>query len=148
MDTAVQLKNKAPSTIGGRIKNAREAIKINGKPMSIRELARRLGVSHAAVSQWESGDTQNLKIDNLIKLRKELRRTQDYFLYGKEGGQVDMSDKAVELAHAWDDMPDGEWKQRVYYFVTTFLVFQKQLLAEENLRRDRRDKRRSPRRHN
>lgn len=134
------------TTVGDRIRQAREAIKISGKPMSQGELARRLRVSRAAVSQWESGNTLSLKHENLMNLAKEVKSSSNYLLHGiesKEGRKValDVSDKAHELAHAWDDMPEGEWKERIYYFVTTFLVFQKQQEAEKRIQQAKRSKR-------
>ena len=127
-------KAKTAVTMGERIRKAREAVRIRGKPMSQGELGRRIGVQRASVSQWESGTTKSIKGEHLIKLARELNQPQEYLLHGKEGRRMEVSDKANELAHAWDDMPEGEWKERVFYFVTTFLVFQKHLAGEQKLR--------------
>lgn len=145
METQTRTKpanKEVPRTIGDRIKRARESILIDGAPMSQGELARRVGVERSAVSQWENGTTKSIKGEYLFKLVKELRVSVDYLLHGKEGGGMEFTDKAYELAHAWDDMPDGEWKERVYYFVTTFLVFQKQLEGERKITQKHRRPRR------
>lgn len=121
-------KKAVPSTFGERVKGARENLKI-----SQGELGRRLGVSRAAVSQWEDGTTKEVKGKHLDGLVRVLKRPKEYLLHGKEGGKVDLSDDAYELAHAWDQMPEGEWKQRVFYFVTTFGVLGRQYQGEQQL---------------
>ena len=134
---------KVPDTVGGRIALARQNYKINGKSMSKRELGRRLGVSHVAISLWESGDTHSLKTENLLKLCRHLHVTQEWVLHGKEVSKVQLSDEAMELAHAYDKMPDGEMKERAYYFITTYLVFNKASQGEKSL--SARPPRKSPR---
>lgn len=133
MTTTTAIKKKVPTTVAGRITELRESALVDGKPMSQGALARRIGISRAAVSQWENGDVKGLKGENLLKLAKALHTSQEFILHGKEGGRVEMSDEATELAHAWDKMPDGEWKKRVYYFVTTFEVFEKMHQGERQL---------------
>lgn len=53
--------------ISTKIKHLRE---LHG--LSQRELAKACSVSHASVSKWESGETANIKLANLIAMCKKL----------------------------------------------------------------------------
>ena len=64
-------------TIGDRIKE--ERIKKN---YSQEILADKVGVSRVAVTKWESGQTFNLKLINLMKLCKLLDISVDYLIFG------------------------------------------------------------------
>jgi transcriptional regulator with XRE-family HTH domain len=66
-----------PITITSRLKQKREALGI-----SQAELARRMTVSRASVSIWESGG--NISQDNIVKLAKILRVTPEWLQYGVE----------------------------------------------------------------
>lgn len=143
MTTITAIRKKIPATVGGRIKELREAFLVDGKAMSQGELARRIGISRAAVSQWESGDVKGLKGENLMKLAKALKTSEGYIQDGKEGGRVgvSVSDEATELAHAWDKMPDGELKERIYLFVTTFEMLGKRFVTDQHTNQARHAKR-------
>ncbi len=65
-------------TIGQRIKKRREKAKV-----SQQYVADRVGVSRVAVTKWESGETSNLKLDNLMKLCKLLDMSVEYLIYGE-----------------------------------------------------------------
>lgn len=67
-------------TMGDRIRRLREA-----KGWTQRELADRVGVTEAAVSQWERGETKNIKNLNFAALLEELGTTQEYLLFGPDG---------------------------------------------------------------
>ena len=56
-----------PLGLGNRIKTAREA-----RGWNQADLGKAVGVSKAAVSQWEKGAVQNLKIDNLFAVAQVL----------------------------------------------------------------------------
>lgn len=65
--------------MGERIKRLREA-----KGLTQEELGRRCGVSKSAVSQWENGDTQNLRLTSLLKLLDVLGTDLRYLVYGAD----------------------------------------------------------------
>jgi transcriptional regulator with XRE-family HTH domain len=64
--------------IGTRIKSARKAAKITQE-----ELGRAVGVSHAAVSLWESGSSKGLKSENLVKCANFLNVDIEWLVTGK-----------------------------------------------------------------
>jgi len=68
----VQVSDKV---MGARIRESR------GK-RSQEQIADGVGVSRAAVSQWESGDTKNLKGANLFKLAKVLGKSAEWIVTG------------------------------------------------------------------
>lgn len=53
---------------GNRIRRRRQDI-----DMGVRELARKIGVSHATISKWENGHTRTIKDDDLVRLADALR---------------------------------------------------------------------------
>ncbi len=70
--------------LGERIRALRQARK-----WSQEELARRVGVARPAVSMWESGDTKNIKNDNLVNLAKAFEMTLDELLSRSPAGVRD-----------------------------------------------------------
>lgn len=62
-------------TMGERILNRRTELK-----MSQQDVADKVGVSRVAVTKWESGQTGNLKLDNLLKLCKLLKPPPNFVL--------------------------------------------------------------------
>jgi transcriptional regulator with XRE-family HTH domain len=64
-------------TMGQRIKALREA-----RGMSQQELADAVGVSKSAVSQWELGQSQNVKLKTFLALLESLRTDMEYLVYG------------------------------------------------------------------
>lgn len=84
-------------TLGERLKAYRK----NSKLTQV-ELAKRVGVSGATVSQWESGDTSP-KGKNLHKLAQALSTSADLLLYGKEKHHKSDSDaRYVGPIEPWD----------------------------------------------
>lgn len=69
-------------TMGDRIRVLRTA-----KGMTQAELGDRLGVSRVAVSQWENGETKNIKNVTFRLLVRELGTTEDYILFGPDQGR-------------------------------------------------------------
>ncbi len=49
------------------------------------QLSKRLGVSKATVSQWESGQIKNIKLPTALKLVAVLNTTLQYLVYGPPG---------------------------------------------------------------
>lgn len=66
-----------------RLKKARVAKGINKS-----ELARRIGISPPTVTDWERGDIQEIKADNLMRVCAALDTTPDYLLHGRGSGMV------------------------------------------------------------
>ncbi|WP_022949550.1 XRE family transcriptional regulator [Methylohalobius crimeensis] len=110
------------STIGERIKQARAA-----KGISQQALGNAVGVSRAAVSQWESGDSKGLKPENLLAVSKTLGVTVEWLVHGHglmkpgEGGEKgkELYIKYIPITE-WErpeDLPEGE-----YVFVPRYEV--------------------------
>ncbi len=70
------MKTGMDKLMGGRIREGR------GRH-SQDEIAKLVGVSRAAVSQWESGDTKNLKPANLFKLGRVLGKSAEWLALGR-----------------------------------------------------------------
>lgn len=68
------------TTIGERIRLRRKELKLTQ-----RELGKRVGVSHVAISQWEKEDTEP-KGDNLLALSSILGYSAVYILKGEDDG--------------------------------------------------------------
>lgn len=66
-------------TMGERIRQLRLA-----KQWTQQELGDRVGVSRAAVAQWESGETKNIKNVTFRRLVRELGTTEDYLVFGPD----------------------------------------------------------------
>lgn len=66
-------------TMGERIKRLREA-----KALSQSQLGEMVGVGKSAVSQWESGSTQNIKLNYFLKLLEVLGTDAQYLLWGPD----------------------------------------------------------------
>lgn len=69
--------------LGARIKAAREDV-----PLKQEELADAVGVSRSAVSQWENGQTDNLKIENLFAVARAVRKTVDELVFDESESRV------------------------------------------------------------
>ncbi|PWV58865.1 helix-turn-helix domain-containing protein [Plasticicumulans acidivorans] len=74
------------STIGERIRIAREA-----KGWSQLKLGEAVGVSRAAVSQWESGESKGLKPENLVAAARELGVDIEWLVTGTPDMREDRS---------------------------------------------------------
>ena len=80
------------STLAERIRGAREAAGIRYKS----ELARRVGVSSPTVTDWESGEINELKADNLFALCKVLNVRPEWLLSGRLPMHPQSPDRALE----------------------------------------------------
>lgn len=69
----------AMETIGDRIKQLLEA-----QGISQAELARRVGVTRAAVQKWISGDTNNMENAALLLTARELHTDPAYLVWGAD----------------------------------------------------------------
>jgi len=63
--------------LGARIKAAREAM-----GWTQAELGKAVGVSKSAVSQWEKGSVQNLKLSNLFRAAEVLQQDARMLVFG------------------------------------------------------------------
>lgn len=72
------------STLSERIKKARKEA-----DMTQEQLGDVCGVTRAAVSQWENGDTKSLKVDNLLKAARRLKKSFRWLAEGKGPEQED-----------------------------------------------------------
>jgi transcriptional regulator with XRE-family HTH domain len=103
-----------PLGLGQRIKSAREA-----RGWTQPELGRAVGVSKSAVSQWEKGVVQNLKLGNLFAVSQALGRDVRELVFGEaqahlsaravaEQGTVryaDVSPQQLAMLRQWNDLP-------------------------------------------
>lgn len=68
-------------TMGERIRQRRE-----GQGLTQAQLAKLVGVTKGAVSQWELGGTKNIKLVIFLKLIEVLHTTADYLVSGATPG--------------------------------------------------------------
>lgn len=111
------------STMAQRIKQARTRA-----GFSHQKLGEKVGVSRAAVAQWESGDTKGLRPDNLVAAADALRvsirwlatgDTADdgpMFLEAREESPTGLAPDAVEIARKWQDLP-SETREMIRQFI-------------------------------
>lgn len=64
-------------TMGDRIKVLRQA-----RGFSQSQLAERLGVTAGAISQWENGATENIKLKTFMALCEILMTDPQYLIFG------------------------------------------------------------------
>jgi len=102
-----------PLGLGQRIKSAREA-----RGWTQPELGRAVGVSKSAVSQWEKGVVQNLKLGNLFAVAQVLGRDVRELVFGEahahssrgiaDQGVARYSDvppQQLAMLRQWDALP-------------------------------------------
>ena len=82
--------------INDRIKRLRDQA-----GMSQGELARVVGVTRPAVSKWENGDTENLKLSNIVKLCQIFRLSADELI----GGDLALERPTGTRRHAINEPP-------------------------------------------
>jgi SOS-response transcriptional repressor LexA len=93
-----------------------ERIRARRKELKIRQVAlgKMVGVSNAAISQWERGETEH-KGDNLLALAKALQCSPDYLL----NGDTSASNVAYHGLHETGSYPliswvsAGQWMEAV-----------------------------------
>jgi len=68
-----------PETMGDRIRLLRKA-----KGMTLQDLAQAVGVTKAAVWQWERGATENIKLVTFLRLVQVLGTSADYLVHGPD----------------------------------------------------------------
>jgi transcriptional regulator with XRE-family HTH domain len=71
----------AAATLGDRITS-----RLLETGLSAAELARFVGVTSEAVSQWESGETEGLKPENLVQTAEFLATTERWLTFGRDAG--------------------------------------------------------------
>lgn len=64
-------------TMGERIKTLREA-----RGLTQEQLGKAVGVTKGAVSAWETGNAQNVRLVTFLKLLDVLRTDYEYLVYG------------------------------------------------------------------
>ena len=71
-------------TFGKRIRRLRKNLKLTQK-----QLAARMSISRVAISKWESGESENIKLDNLMSLCKILAISAEELITGKQSKEGD-----------------------------------------------------------
>lgn len=104
-----------PPGLGARIKAARLERK-----MTLEQLARQVGVSKSAVQQWESGNTENLKLQNLFSLGIALGKDVYEICFGANRSDwireqapayaPQVSADEIDLVDLWRRIPPGARK--------------------------------------
>lgn len=84
--------------IGDRIRTTREAKLVAGKRMTQSMLAKEIGISREAISQWENGQTKGLKPENLLACSKILGVDIEWLISGNRNNNI--SGSPVELLPA------------------------------------------------
>lgn len=73
---------QAMETMGDRIRVLRESKGWTQEELASRLSARGAKVSGNAVSQWERGETKNIKLRSFLVLVEELATTHEYLVHG------------------------------------------------------------------
>lgn len=85
-------------SLGARIRAARKNAKLTQE-----KLARRCGVSHSVVSQWETGAVQAVSAQHLSAAARALGVSLDWLLGESDNdNQSPVDDAHSELIEAWD----------------------------------------------
>jgi len=70
--------NSTTESMGDRLKRARMQNKI-----SQQELGDYVGISRAAVAQWENGETKNIRPENLFRAAEKLKKSARWLVLGE-----------------------------------------------------------------
>lgn len=104
--------------LGNRIKKARGGLSQDA-------VAKAVGVTRAAVSQWENGSTKDLKLSNIFKLARVLKKNAEWLGTGEgpeEPGAIafhaaepagkyhNLTEGAVKIAREWMKLPPSRQK--------------------------------------
>lgn len=97
------------STIGGRIAYARIA-----SGLTQDQLAKRIGVSKGAISQWETGLIKGLTAENLMKLADAVEASERWIMMGKDrdgrdipmGRPMHLDPDAADLIQTYIQLPE------------------------------------------
>jgi transcriptional regulator with XRE-family HTH domain len=94
-----------PAQTGKRIKEARSALKLTQEG-----LARKIGVTKGAVSQWEKGYTDKgtpieFKADNILRLAHVLSQNPYTLMYGQDINPTNSSNKECNDDKSQLDLP-------------------------------------------
>lgn len=93
-------------TMGERIRFLREARGLSQEGLADRLAKRGVKVSGNAISQWERGETQNIKLQTFLALVDELGTTHEYLVHGpSEPGQRDSTGRYRNLKPRNDNKP-------------------------------------------
>ena len=68
-------------TMGDRIRQLREARRLTQE-----QLAKAVGVTKSAVSQWEDGSTKNIKLATFLLLLEALMTDAEFLIWGPDRG--------------------------------------------------------------
>lgn len=96
---AYMTKAKIPTTMGDRIKAARDALGITQEA-----LGAVAGISGSAVSQLESGASKSINPENLFKIARKLGKSAEWLVTG-EGTELPREEIYEALADLPDDTP-------------------------------------------
>lgn len=97
---------------GRRLRQAREA-----KHLTQGQLAKKMGTSHATVSNWENGKTKTVRAELLLKAANALNVKVDKLFYGidemvSDGpGSYESKPLLQEIVDAWDALSDSQKKR-------------------------------------
>ena len=84
------------------IKNRR-----NELGLTLKDVAKALGVSEGTVSRYESSDIQNMGIDKLVPLAKVLKCSPGYLMGWKDSpSDTVLSDESLRIARTYENADD------------------------------------------
>lgn len=85
-------------TMGMRIRRLREALNLTQN-----QLARRCGVARSAVHQWETGESENIKLQPWLRLLRTLNVSPEFLIWGSE-----KAPPGFWLEDEWDNGNDAK----------------------------------------
>lgn len=92
-------------TMGDRIRTLRESKGWTQGDLADRLTARGARVTFSAVSQWERGETQNIKLRLFLALVEELGTTHEYLVHGPADPSRDSTGKYRRLRSGSENKP-------------------------------------------
>ncbi len=88
-------------TPGQRIRSARELAGMNQG-----ELAKKVGITQATLSEIETGESKLPSAPVLVKMSEILGKSARWIVFGEDGDVTIPSEREVELLKAFRQMPD------------------------------------------
>jgi transcriptional regulator with XRE-family HTH domain len=111
-------------TASERLRDARERAGLNQA-----QLAQAVGVSRAAVSQWESGDTKSMQPVNLFKVARALNCSAEWLATGN--GAIEPNGIVAGVLH---ELPEED-RQAVFDFIQYKIDRAPQIIASDHVAR-------------
>jgi len=92
---------KIPETMSERIRRSRKEARLTQQ-----QLADLIGVTAAAVAQWETGDSKSVKPENLFKMARAIHKSPEWLATG-EGQEQPQYELLEEIQQRYNAMMEN-----------------------------------------